>query len=112
MAETQIAIGQQGRDNSFFLTIYKNGVALTPTDMSSITKFEIKFNGEYYDSDTYPAGIVPDNSTGTITIYPRVLGLKVSTDHKTELIIYDANHTAGFVWTQFRMKIKGDAIPL
>jgi len=87
-------------------------VALNSAEMSSVTNFEIRFNGEYYDSDTYPAGIVPENSTGTITIYPFELGLKVATDLKTELILYDSAHTNGLVWAQFPMKILGDAIPV
>ena len=95
------------RDNSFLLTLQKNGVTLTQVEMNAITKFEIKYNGAYYDSVDESTGFVRDNVNGTVQIKPYELGLAVSSD-KVELIIYDATNTHGIMWDQFKLDIKGD----
>jgi len=111
-AVIETAVVYEDRDNSFKLTLKKNNTTLTSSEMTAITKYEIRYNGVYYDSDTYPDAFVPDNANGTIEIKPYELGLETGTD-KVELIIYDSvNYTHGLVWEQFKLKVKSDAIVL
>lgn len=105
------AITYKDRDNSFILTIKKNGVTLTEAEMSSITKFEIKYNGSYYNSTDDPGGFDITNSAGTVEIFPNEFDLAVSSGDIVEIIVYDIEYTDGFVWDQFILEIKNVAIP-
>ena len=103
------AIIYEDRDNSVILTLKKNDVTLTSNEMVAITKYEIRYKGVYYDSDTYPNAFEADNANGTIEIKPYDLGLEAGSD-QGELIIYDAgDYTHGLVWEQFKLKVKADA---
>ncbi len=100
------------RDNSFTLTLEKNGTTLTRTEMDAITRVEIKYNGTYYNSVDNAPGFLKDAANGQITIKPYELSLDASRD-TVELIVYDAgNYTHGLVWTQFRLVVSNEALPI
>lgn len=95
------------RDNNFCVYFKRNGVLLTEAEMLAITKFEIKHEGVYYNSDDYPLGFVRDNAAGMVRIKPYELGLDVSRDN-VEIILYDAaDHTHGLKWSTFQLIMDG-----
>ena len=97
------------RDNSFTITMQKNGTTLTESEMGVITKYEIIYNGAYYDSVAESTAFTITNASGTVKIMPYALGLTSSCD-RVELIIYDAvDNTHGLVWDQFKLIMKSDA---
>jgi len=97
------------RDNSFLITLTKNGVTLSPTEMSAITKFEIKHKGIFYNSIDNPSGFVRDNTNGTVQIKPYELGFDVSID-RVEFIVYDSgDFIHGLLWSVFVLKVSGEA---
>lgn len=102
------AICYESRDNSFTLTIKKNNVTLTESEMLAVTKFEIKFDGIYYNTVANPTGFVVDNTAGTLKVKPYELGF-VSTTDIVELILYDTEHPHGLVWETFELVMKDDA---
>ena len=105
----ETAICYAERDNSFTITMKKNGTTLTAVEMGVITKFEIIYNGAYYDSVGDPTGFDVTDAAGTVKVMPYALGLTTSSD-KVELIVYDAvDNTHGLVWDQFKLVMKGDA---
>ena len=98
------------RDNSFTLTLTKNGNTLSEANMDAITKFELKHNGSYYNSNDYPDGFVPDNANGQVLIVPNEFGLAAKTD-TTEFLVYDGgNYSNGIVWAQFTLVVSGEAL--
>ena len=101
----------EDRDNSFTLTLKKNGTTLTSAEMAAITKYEIRYSDTYYDSDTYASAFVADNSDGTVIVYPYSFGLaaSVKSGEVVEFIVYDATNTNGLVWDQFILIVKDDA---
>lgn len=95
------------RDNSFCVYFKRNGVLLTEVEMAAITKFEIKHNGTYYNSDDYPSAFTAYNASGYVKIKPYVLGLDVSVDD-VEIILYDAgDHPHGLMWSTFQLIMDG-----
>jgi len=105
------AITYNGRDNSFTLTFEKNGTTLTETEMNTITKFEIKFNGSYYNSTDNASGFDVTAASGAVEIFPNELDLAVSSGDVVEVIVYDDSHDDGLVWDRIILEIKNDAIP-
>ncbi len=102
----------EDRTNPFFITLEKNDVALSESDMVAITKYEIRYDDTYYDSDDYPDAFSVDNATATVTVKPYALGLASSPKRGevVEIIIYDTGDNAnGLVWDQFALIVKEDA---
>lgn len=109
---TETATIYEDRDNSFSLTLKKNGVALDSDEMSAITKFEIKYRDTYYNSEDSPTAFVIDTANSTVTIKPWILNLPASSEKgdTVEFIVYDAiDYTHGLVWSQFTLIVKSDA---
>lgn len=102
----------ENRDNPFTLILKKNGSILTESEMAAITKWEIRYDDVYYDSDDYPNAFVPDNTTSSVEIKPYDFDLAEShtMGEITEFIVYDAaDFTNGLVWDQFLLIVKPDA---
>ena len=99
------------RDNSFLVTLKKDKINLTADVMNSITKVEIKFDGKYYDSATYPACFVKDIDNASFRVKPNGFGLPVmNKGDVVEFIVYDTgDYTNGVVWGEFLLIMKGDA---
>lgn len=108
---TETATVYKDRDNFFTLEIQKDDVTLTESEMQDITKFEIRYQDEYYDSTTYASSFVTDDANGKVTIYPYEFDLDTSfsTGDLVELLIYTSTYTHGIMWAQFRLVVKGDA---
>ena len=109
------------RSNPFQLTLVKNDVDLTELEMEAITKFELRYKnnlqaeGVYYDSTNFLDAFVRDNAAATVTIKPIDFGWDTSrkAGDLVEFLIYDTgDHTVGYVWTQFTLIVKGDAVVL
>lgn len=98
----------EDRDNSFVLTIKKNDVTLTESEMLAVTKFEIKFDGVYYNTVANPTGFVINNVAGTLKVKPYELVLGATIDN-VELILYTAETPHGLVWENFELIMKDDA---
>ena len=100
------------RDNSFLITLKKDKINLTVAEMNSISKVEIKFDGKYYDSATYPACFEKDADTASYRVKPNAFGLPVmNKGDVVEFIVYDAgDYINGIVWGQFLLIMKGDAV--
>ena len=105
------AVAFVGRDNDFYLVLSKNGVALTAAEMASVTKWELKINEVYYDSDDYPLAFVADNDNSKVRIKPYSFGLSAMPNETVELILYDDEYTNGIVWDQFLLWVRDDAVP-
>ena len=97
------------RDNSFSITLKKNGIDLTSSEMSDISKYEIKYRGKYYNSTSYPTAFAVTGST--VTINPQSFGLGKSSKvgDVTEFIIYTSNYPDGFVWGNFNLIVSLEA---
>jgi|SaaInlLV_10m_DNA_2_1039722.scaffolds.fasta_scaffold97073_1 hypothetical protein len=107
------AIIYEDRSNPILITLVKNGVTLPELDMNNITKYEIKYQDTYYDSDTYPLAFVDDAPNGQVTIKPYSLGLAASRKKGdlVEFIVYDAaDNVGGLLWSQFTLIVKDDAV--
>jgi hypothetical protein len=107
------AIIYEDRSNPILITLVKNGVTLTESEMNQFLKFEIKYQNTYYDSDTYPLAFVEDNPNGQVEIKPYSLGLAASRKkgELVEFIVYDGNdHVNGMLWSQFILIVKDDAV--
>jgi len=98
----------EDRDNSFDIVLSKNNVLLTESEMSLITKFEIKFNGSYYNSVDNPTGFVLNAAESSYTVKIVNLSLTASTDKVTEVIVYTSVYTNGMRWDSFDLTINGD----
>ena len=102
------------RDNAAKITLAKSGTTLTADEMAAITKVEIKYNGNYYNSDDHADMFdwttYADDGQLVINAGTVDLGDNLATDRKAELIIYDASNPNGIVWAQFTMIIKQDAV--
>jgi len=109
----ETVVTYKGRDNSFTLEFTKDKVTLTPVEMGVITKFEIQYNGTYYNSIDNPTGFEITAATGKVKILPNKLDLAVSSGSGdiTEVIVYDDVNTAGLLWAQIMVKVKHTAIP-
>lgn len=86
-----------GTDGLFARTITQSGSAY---DLSSVTKVGICFDGTVYDSDDYPTAFDWDTgTTGQIYFYlGKITAITEAThDPNTEIILYDATATNGFV---------------
>ena len=101
----------EDRDNTFTITVKKNGVVLTENEFNAITKFEIKVAGSYYNSADTPAGFVKTASAAQVKIKPKALGLAAATAPEVvEFIVYDGGeYSNGVVWARFRLMISGAA---
>jgi len=95
-----------GRDNPFevLLTHLDTGEKLTAAEMATITKYELKYKGTYYNSIAYPAAFSADGATAIITIIPSTLELPIGSD-LTEFIIYSATYPNGFVCNVFQLAV-------
>ena len=105
------AIVYKDRDNFFNVNLEKNSANLSALDMATITKFEIRFKNQYYDSETYPNTFIPDNDNANVEIKPNAFDLPLSRKGDiVEFIIYDnLNYNSGLVWSQFKLIVKKDA---
>jgi len=102
----EYAIVHEDRDNSFTVTLKKNSVALTQTEMEAITKFEIKYNGTYYNSVDNSDGFEIVNATAKVTVKPYELGLESGDTDTVEFIVYDnGDYTNGLLWDRFKLKV-------
>lgn len=102
----------EDRSNPFTLTLLKNNVILTQQEMVNLSKFEIRYQDAYYDSEDYPSAFVRDNANGQVEIKPATLSLSASRQagDLVEFIVYDtADHVKGLVWSQFTLIVKDDA---
>ena len=99
------------RDNAIKVMLKIDGVTLTQQEIEAITKVEIKYKDNYYNSIDDPTAfdLVTDKATGEISFSLGMLGLEVGSDSKAELIIYDVVNTNGIVWCQGKLKVKDDA---
>jgi len=104
------AITHYDRDNDFTVTLKKNGTVLTALEMGDITKFEIKYNGEYYNSVDDPTGFTITAATGSVLVKPTALELPISSGDIVEVIVYTATDTNGRLWEDFTLKVTGKAI--
>ena len=110
-SQSEVTVYSQ-RDNSFYLILRKDGKLLTTLEMDSIIKYEIHYNGSYYNSIDHAAAFVADTSNSKVLIKPYSLGLAVSEDEKVEFLIYDAaDYSHGVVWDTFKLTVLNDAIP-
>ena len=102
----------EDRDNPFTIVLSKNGAVLTELEMQAITKWEIRYDDVYYNSDDYPSAFVANETESSLEIFPYAFGLEssVKLGEVVEFIIYDAvNFTNGLVWDQFVLIVKADA---
>jgi hypothetical protein len=102
----------EDRSNSFYVNLTKNKIALNLSEMNSFTKYEIRYQDTYYDSDDYPDAFVADNDNSRIKIKPISLGLAASNKkgELVEFIIYDVeDNVSGLMWDQFTLIVKEDA---
>ena len=113
---TETAIIYEDRSNSFIITLLKNNVIMNDADMGQLIKFEIKYQGSYYNSTDYPlafvAGTDAAGTKGQVEVKPYSLGLAASRrkGELVEFIVYDASdHVSGLVWSQFILIVKNDA---
>jgi len=97
----------EDRDNSFDIVLSKNNALLTEVEMNSITKFEIKFNGSYYNSIDNPTGFVLNATESSYTVSIVDLSLTAAVDMVTEVIIYTSVYTNGTRWDSFDLTISG-----
>lgn len=102
------------RDNSFGLQLKKSNTdgvltVLTAGEMRDITKIEILFKGDYFDSTAYPDSF--DWSTyedsGIVIFRLGLLGddIELGRDKRSELFIYDSANTNGLVWKELDIKV-------
>lgn len=98
----------EDRDNTFDIVLYKNKIPLTTTEMGLITKFEIKFNGAYYNTIDNPGGFSLNVSESSYTIKIAGLSLSAAEDTATEVIVYTTESTNGRRWDSFDLTISGE----
>ena len=102
------------RNNTIDLLLKSDGVVVTGLDVS-VTKMQLKFDSIIYDSDTTGHGLgnafdwVSRGAEGIIILS---LGAVLPTgkrDRRAELILFDADATAGIVWDQLDIKTTNEA---
>ena len=72
-------------------------------DLSSVTKIEIRFKADYFDSGTYSSAFDWSGDEGVIDFS---LGQSpVGKDSATEMIIYDPTNPNGYIWSTFIMEV-------
>jgi len=94
MAETLVFY--KGYDNPQVLELKTGGVA---QDLAAVSKVEVTFNGNTYDSDTYADAF--DWTTDSMELVLRlglIPGIEVTKDKKSEIVTYDPSNPNGFVW--------------
>lgn len=109
---TETATIYKDRDNSFTITMQRDSLNLTESEMDVITKYEIRYKDAYYDSDTYASAFDVSSVNASVTIKPHAFGLAGSSSRGdlVEFIIYDAgDYTNGLMWSQFYLVVKSDA---
>jgi len=100
------------RDNPFTLTLKQNNVAVIEAVMNTFTKYEIKFQGEYYDSVTYPNAFEISNANATVTIKPEEFDLSPTNrvGEDCVFLVYDASdYDDGLVWDIFKLVVSDAA---
>ena len=111
MAEKMIV--WKDRDNPTYIQLQENEVNLTPGQMEAITKAEIYFDGNYYNSNDNPEcfDLTTMKDESTLILHLGLLPLHdgYAENDLAELILYDAVNTNGVVWMQFVIIIKTDA---
>lgn len=98
-----------GRDNTFSLALYADGVVLTDEQMDSITKVQLHVDSAVVEvlSATRTTGYIKWRFTGArpgemlfdlgaVTALAQVSGLK-----RGYLVVFDASNTTGIVWSHF-----------
>lgn len=96
------------RDNTFVITFKKNWVLLTEDEMLAITKIELRYKDQYYNSVDHSQGFEIDSANSQVTIKPYSFNLTAGTD-TVEVIIYDSENQNGLVWDQFQWTHSPDA---
>jgi hypothetical protein len=102
-----------GRDNEVIFSLYNDKQLWTSDDIDEITKAEICYKDEYYDSDTYPDyfDFVTYASQGAIGVKLGRIVSTEGTDRYAELIIYTATYTNGVVQGRFCLTADGSVRP-
>jgi hypothetical protein len=95
-----------GRDNKISLTLKADDVVV---DLTTVTKVEVLFQENYYDSTNWPAAFdYSTRATGGIIIFDlaAITSLEAGRDKNAELIIYDNTNADGIVWDTFDLWVK------
>lgn len=103
----------RGRDNPIALILKNNDANLSTTEMSAITRMDIRYNGTYYSSASSPTLFdwTTFNEDAKVIIKLGMCGLTTGSDANTELIVYDAANTNGLMWDVFKLTVTDDAAP-
>ena len=110
MAKLQQMTVWKDRANPTSIQLIKDGTALTEEEIGVITKVGIRYQGVYYNSESYPDAfdLVTLASEGKVVLRAGLIPLAVGSD-AVELLIYDTFNVAGIMWMQIAMVVRDDA---